>query len=121
MRAAMIIGLGGFVGAVMRYLLSLLPFAQRSGFPLVTLAINIAGAFFIGILAGLSVKFPGLNNEWMAFLQIGICGGFTTFSTFALESTVLLGGENFSMGLLYIGLSLIIGLGAVWLGRSIIL
>ena len=120
MRAVLIIGLGGFVGAVLRYLLSLIPLAQRTGFPVVTLLINIAGAFLIGILAGASVKFPTFNSEWMAFLQIGICGGFTTFSTFALESTVLLGGESFGMGLLYIGLSLVVGLGAVWLGRAIV-
>lgn len=121
MRAALIIGLGGFVGVVLRYLLSLLPFAQRTGFPVVTLAINILGAFLIGILAGVAVKFPAFNGEWMAFLQIGVCGGFTTFSTFALESTVLLGGENVGAGLLYIGLSLFIGLGAVWLGRAMVM
>lgn len=121
MRAVMIIGLGGFVGAVLRYLLSLLPLAQRTGFPVTTLLINILGALLIGVLAGLAAKYPALDGDWMAFLQIGICGGFTTFSTFALETTLLLGGDKMGAGILYIGLSLALGLGAVWLGRAAVI
>ena len=119
MRACLLIGLGGFCGAVLRYLLSLLPLSERIGFPVITLLINVAGAFLIGILAGLTLKNPALDTEWMAFLRIGLCGGFTTFSTFALETTVLFGSDRFGAGALYIGLSLLLGLGAVWAGRML--
>jgi len=117
----LLIGLGGFLGAVMRYLLSLLPISERIGFPIVTLLINIAGAFLIGLLAGLTLKNPALDTDWMAFLRVGLCGGFTTFSSFALETTVLFGAERVGAGLLYIGLSLAFGLAAVWAGRMLVM
>jgi CrcB protein len=118
MRACVIVGLGGFLGTVCRYLLSLIPLSERTGFPVVTLAINIAGALLIGVLAGLSARYPGLNAEWMAFLRVGICGGFTTFSAFALEITNLFGSGKAWAGALYILLSLILGVGAVLLGKT---
>lgn len=121
MRAVFIIGLGGFVGAVLRYLLTLAPISEKTGFPVITLLVNIAGAFVIGILAGIAAKYPSFSGEWMQFLQIGICGGFTTFSTFALETTLLFGADKAGAGLLYVGLSLALGLGAVWLGRAAVL
>lgn len=120
MRACLLIGLGGFCGAVMRYLLSLAPISERMGFPIMTLLINVAGAFVIGILAGLTLKNPALDTDWMAFLRVGLCGGFTTFSSFALETSVLFGAERMGAGFLYIGLSLVLGLAAVWAGRLII-
>ena len=119
MYACLLIGLGGFCGAVLRYLLSMLPFSQRMGFPVITLLINVAGAFVIGLLAGVTLKNPALDTEWMAFLRVGLCGGFTTFSTFALETTVLFGSERFGAGALYIGLSLLLGIGAAWAGRML--
>jgi fluoride exporter len=119
MRTCMLIGLGGFLGAVLRYLFSLIPVSEKIGFPIVTLLINIAGAFLLGVLAGLTAKDPALDTEWMAALKIGICGGFTTFSTFALEGHALLGSARIGTGVLYIVLSLVLGIGAVWIGRMI--
>lgn len=119
MRACMIIGMGGFLGTVCRYLLSLIPLTDKTGFPFITLAINVLGAFAIGILAGLSAKYTGANADLMAFLRVGVCGGFTTFSTFALEITNLFGSGRAWAGAMYVLLSLILGVAAVLAGKAI--
>lgn len=77
------VGLGGALGAVLRYGISLLPY--KGTFPVLTLFTNILGALFIGFLAGMGAK-KQLAPEWMLFLKTGVCGGFTTFSTFSLEA-----------------------------------
>jgi CrcB protein len=111
--------MGGFLGTVCRYLLSLIPLSDPSGFPFVTLAINVGGAFVIGILAGLSAKYTGANTDFMAFLRVGVCGGFTTFSTFALEITRLFGSGKPGVGAAYVLLSLTLGVAAVLAGEAI--
>jgi CrcB protein len=120
MRAVIIVGFGGFLGTVLRYLLSLLPISEKTTFPVATLIINVLGAFLIGILAGLSAKKPELNAEWLSFLRVGICGGFTTFSTFALETTNLFGAGRMWAGALYILLSIALGIAAVMIGKAIV-
>ncbi len=89
-----------------------------AGFPLVTLFINVIGALAIGVLAGLAGKAEGLSPELLLLLKVGVCGGFTTFSTFALETTNLLSGGKAGMGVLYILLSVGLCLLAVLLGRA---
>ena len=84
---ALFVGLGGAVGAVGRYSLSLLP--CRSAFPLLTLLTNLIGAVLIGFVAGLAGR-ERLSSGWTLFWKTGVCGGFTTFSTFSLESVTLL-------------------------------
>jgi CrcB protein len=111
--------MGGFIGTVLRYLLSIIPLSNKTGFPFITLAINVLGAFAIGILAGISIKYTGVRADLMAFLRVGVCGGFTTFSTFALEITNLLGQGKAWAGIMYIMLSLILGVAAVLLGKAI--
>jgi CrcB protein len=119
MRTSIIVGMGGFLGTVCRYLLSLIPFTDKTGFLFITLAINVLGAFAIGMLAGLSAKYTGANADLMAFLRVGVCGGFTTFSTFALEITNLFGSGKAWAGATYILLSLILGVAAVLAGKAI--
>jgi fluoride exporter len=117
MRVCIIVGIGGFLGTVCRYLLTLIPISNKSGFPVVTLLINVIGALLIGVLAALAAKYKGVNADLMTFLRVGICGGFTTFSTFALEISNLFGAGKTWMGILYISLSLILSLLAVSLGK----
>ena len=112
-----IVGLGGFLGAVLRYLIGLLPVNTQNGFPVKTLGINIVGAFVIGLIAAQAGKLP---SGGVLFLKTGVCGGFTTFSTFSLETVMLLQNGRYGLGVLYIILSLgccLAGVAAgLWLG-----
>lgn len=83
------VGMGGFCGAVFRYLLGFIPGYYYLDFPLGTMLINLVGAFCIGMLAGL-IPAGLLSSQQQLFLKTGLCGGFTTFSTFSLETLNLL-------------------------------
>ncbi|MEN6340125.1 MAG: CrcB family protein, partial [Clostridiaceae bacterium] len=78
------VGAGGLIGSVLRYLVSLLPIRHLSGLPLLTLGVNVLGAFLIGLIVTLAGKNASLDPRTLLFLQVGVCGGFTTFSSFAL-------------------------------------
>ena len=115
---ALFVGLGGAVGAVVRYGLSLLPF--RGDFPLLTLVTNLLGAILIGFVAGLAGR-ERLSSGWTLFWKTGVCGGFTTFSTFSLESVPLLQRGRTGLALAYMALSAGLCLAGVlagqWLSR----
>ena len=84
------VGLGGFIGAVCRYLAGLIPVGSEGGFPIKTLAINVIGALLLGLIAALAVRSKTANPYVVLMLKVGVCGGFTTFSTFAFETAGLL-------------------------------
>jgi fluoride exporter len=116
------IGLGGFVGAILRYGVGGL--VQRAtpvaAFPFGTLVVNICGCFAIGVLAQLIEARGGLHPNARVFLTIGLIGGFTTFSAFANETL-----DGFRQGLTGVAvanivLSVALGLVAVWAGRAAI-
>jgi CrcB protein len=114
----LIIGTGSFIGGVARFLTSrLIQNTVVSAFPWGTFAVNIIGCFLIGILFGLSEKGDLLSTEWRLFLTVGFCGGFTTFSTFAQENMALLRDGNFLFFALYSGLSVFLGISAIFLGH----
>lgn len=119
-RNILLIGLGGFIGSVARYFVSFLNLSVNFfSVPVGTLLVNVIGSFIIGFLTGIAEKSTILTAEWRLFLMVGLCGGFTTFSSFANENLVLLhNGEIFSL-FLYTGLSIFIGFLAVWLGFSV--
>lgn len=110
------IALGGALGAFLRYEISLLPLEIE--FPFLTFITNLAGAFLIGFVTGLAEKYS-LSENLVAFLKTGFCGGFTTFSTFSLESYQLLENKSFMTGGLYMMLSVLCCLSGVWLGNKI--
>ncbi|PKM40045.1 MAG: fluoride efflux transporter CrcB [Firmicutes bacterium HGW-Firmicutes-9] len=108
------VGLGGFVGSVLRYVVSLLPLRHESGFPLLTLCINVLGAFVLGLIVALFGRSSSLDPRTLLFLKVGLCGGFTTFSTFALEAQGLLSGGKPGIAVLYMLLSIVLCVGAVY-------
>ena len=114
----LLVGLGGFIGSVLRYAVYLL--FKTNSFPLATLLVNITGSFVIGLIIGLSLMKGNLMNEqWRLFLATGICGGFTTFSAFSMENIHLLEEGKIIACLLYIGGSILFGLAAAWFGYKL--
>ncbi len=114
------VGVGGFLGAVARYLCTRLPLAPEGGFPLVTLLINVLGAFVIGLIAAGASKHTGWDPRLVLLLKTGVCGGFTTFSTFALETSSLLQSEKPWTAAAYIVLSVLLSVGAVALAERLV-
>lgn len=112
----LVVGAGGFVGAVLRYLVGLLDMNPESGFPIKTFIINIAGAFLIGVVAALASR-EALNPRTVLFLKVGICGGFTTFSSFALENHDLMMNGASGIALTYMGVSLVLGILAGYIAQ----
>lgn len=114
------VGLGGALGAICRYLLGQILPKLGSGFPLATFAVNIIGCFAIGLVVGIAGKYSDIDPRLILFLQTGICGGFTTFSTFSLESLTLIEEGRLAIGILYIVLSVLLGLFALLTARHFV-
>jgi CrcB protein len=113
----LLIGLGGFTGSILRYLVSRLNnTVDWLAVPLGTLMVNVLGSFLIGFFIGISERSPILNVELRMFLMVGLCGGFTTFSTFTGENLALMRSGQFLPLFLYTGLSILLGFAAVWIG-----
>ncbi len=108
------VGLGGFVGAVCRYLIGLVPVNEVTVFPIKTFFINIVGCIMIGSITIAAAKNNMLNPQLMLFLKVGVCGGFTTFSTFALETVELIKAGNPLIAFIYMIGSVLIGVGVIF-------
>lgn len=111
--------LGGGIGSVLRYLLSKTLNPMFSNFFVGTMVVNLLGSFLIGVILGLEIK-SIIQKPMLTFLVIGFCGGFTTFSTFALENFNLIKSEQYFMFLLYMFSSIIAGILAVGLGFFVV-
>jgi len=112
-----IIGAGGFLGAVARYLVSgWVSALDGSLFPLGTLAVNLIGSFLLGFFYVLTTGKLALDPYWRLIIAVGFLGAFTTFSTFSYETVKLMESGAFGMALANITVSLIGGITAVYLG-----
>jgi fluoride exporter len=120
MKIILAIGTGGFIGGVLRYLLSQLVQTKfLSTFPFGTLMVNIIGCFLIGLVFGLTDR-GNLTQEWRLFLATGLLGGFTTFSAFSIESLSLFRDGQFFYATAYISSSVAVGIIATFIGFAII-
>jgi CrcB protein len=109
----LVIFLGGGIGSVCRYLAGLSITRHFPGaypFPAGTFVVNITGCFLIGLLYGIGLRHSWFTVDWRLFLITGICGGYTTFSTFSNEAILLIRQGNYLYFLLYITLSVVVGL-----------
>lgn len=120
LRNIVVVGAGSFIGGAARYLVSLMMKGDGKGFPWATLAVNLAGCFLIGLLWGLFSKNSTDGSNWALFLTVGLCGGFTTFSTFSKEALMMLQAGNVWDFAGYIAISVVAGIALVALGYYLV-
>lgn len=116
-----LVGIGGALGAMARYGFSVLVARfWTAGFPLATLLINIIGSTLMGILVGTFARTtPTMSNDIRLFVAVGILGGFTTFSSFSLDTIVLFERGELTQAIGYVALSVVVCLAGLYLGLLI--
>ena len=119
-RNTVFIGCGSFIGGSARYLISVAMKTMSKGFPWGTLAVNLVGCLVIGLLWGFFSKNSSESSSWALFITVGICGGFTTFSTFSNEALMMLQAGNFFSLLTYVAISVIGGIALVAAGYYLV-
>jgi fluoride exporter len=121
MEKAWWVGVGGFLGSVLRYGFGGYLGRYKAGwtFPIETLVINASGCLVLGVLAGLAETRGLFSGTTRTALFIGLLGGYTTFSTFGYETVQLLRDGQWPAAALSTGLQIVLGVGAVWAGQSI--
>ena len=121
LKPLLIVGAGSFIGGAMRYLLStLMKNVFGQGFPWGTLSVNLLGSFLFGVVFAVFSKNSSVDNTLYLLLTTGVCGGFTTFSTFANESVQMLQHGNISGFIGYVATSVIAGFLLLALGYWIV-
>lgn len=117
MKQLLLVGLGGFIGSVTRFLVSKLNLSWHFlSIPMGTLTVNVVGSFIIGFIIGISAKSEIISGDLRLFLMVGFCGGFTTFSSFTSEDLMLMQNGQLLTVLLYTAGSILLGFLAVYLG-----
>ena len=111
------VALGGALGALGRYAVSMLP--VKTEFPFLTLITNILGAVLIGFIAGMEGTKENISPNTVLFWKTGVCGGFTTFSTFSLEACELLEKGEYFSGILYSVLSVVFCIIGIVCGKKL--
>lgn len=120
MKQVLFVGVGGAAGSILRYLTTV--FTARyytASFPLATLIVNVAGCFLAGLIFGMITRETTEDQNLKFLLITGFCGGFTTFSAFALENVRLMNAGNTTTAVVYTMVSVAAGLLAVWIGLLI--
>lgn len=120
MSNCLIVAAGGAAGAVLRYLIGRIPLGSGQGFPIKTFIINVVGCFLIGAVTALASEQLSAHPRTVLFLKVGICGGFTTFSSFALETGGLIEKGTYSTAAAYIFLSVVSGISALFAAQYLV-
>ena len=116
-RNILFVAIGGMLGSVLRYLLStlmvgLLPYP----FPFGTFVVNLIGCFVMGATVSYAERSLWFHQEWRIFITVGLCGGFTTFSSFTYEGVQMMMDSRWLAFIIYTTLSVLLGLLATFLG-----
>ena len=121
MNNLLLIGLGGFIGAILRYGISgfIQGWSRGNSFPVGTLAVNILGCFVIGLLSQLAESHGLFSSETRSLLFIGFLGAFTTFSTFGNDTVNLLQSTKPWLSITNVSAHIVLGLIAIWVGRGL--
>lgn len=113
----LVIGIGGGIGAILRYLISVVPL--KMSFPVQTFITNVLGAILIGVVVEM-VAGRQVSQNWNLFWRVGICGGFTTFSTFSIETYNLIEKGSVWIAFGYAILSVALSIVGVFIGRGVV-
>lgn len=117
MKNILLVGFGGFLGSIARFLVSKLNLSWNfHSIPMGTLTVNIVGSLLIGFMLGVFMNSNLLHSNLRLFLVVGFCGGFTTFSSFTNENFMLLQNGQYLTALIYISASIILGILSVFAG-----
>ena len=111
--------IGGGIGSILRFMVNKIEFFSETNFPYNTLVSNILGCFILGLVLGYFIKNNNPNSILFIFLTVGLCGGFTTFSTFSYESLAMLQQGQVLSFFSYILISLIVGVLSIYVGTII--
>ena len=119
MHKYLLVGAGGFAGAIARYWVNTIV-TERMGlrFPFGTFLINVSGCFLIGFFMYLLAERGVLDAHWLYVIVIGFIGAYTTFSTFEYETVRAIQDGQHGIGMLYVGSSVLVGFAMVWLGAQ---
>lgn len=120
MTDCLIVAAGGAIGAVCRFLIGKLQIGSSDGFPIKTFIINILGCFLIGLVAALALKQFADSPRLVLFLKVGVCGGFTTFSSFTLETGNLIEKGSYITAASYIMLSVAVGVASLFVAQHLV-
>ncbi|SDH75793.1 camphor resistance protein CrcB [Winogradskyella thalassocola] len=120
LKQLLLVFLGGGFGSVLRFIIGKWLNNSETGIPYGTFAANIIGSLLIGIILGLAAKNETLSQSQTLLLATGLCGGFTTFSTFAYENHVFLKSGDFTSFAIYTIASFVVGFLAVFLGMFLV-
>ncbi len=120
-KTLLLVGAGSFLGGALRYVVTLwMKGVCHQGFPWGTLLVNLLGCFLLGLIVGAFGRCNALSSPWCLMLSIGVCGGFTTFSTFANESLQMLQGGDWLHFIAYVSVSVIAGICLTAFGYGIV-